>query len=186
MSGVRVSHRPPFLLLEMVELSDLAALCAIPLGTQRWCTWVLRCRERRVPIHPELLKEGLIKFVLGLPGPDNARIFPPRSQPNISECLRDEVQIKRPELAPPITAGVIYSRTSGGGSSMLPATTSLADPQGSPMLAMARAKRCSPALLRRCGRFHAFCDEARGTETTPRPQPRGCIRSIRTSPLGRR
>ncbi|WP_025658228.1 hypothetical protein [Rhizobium sp. IBUN] len=39
-------------------------------------------------------------MVLGLPGPDNARIFPPRSQPNISEWLRDEVQIKRPELPP--------------------------------------------------------------------------------------
>ena len=171
MSGVRVSHRPPFLLLEMVELSDLAALCAIPLGTQRWCTWVLRCRERRVPIHPELLKEGLIKFVLGLPGPDNARIFPPRSQHNISECLAMRSRSSGPSWPPPITACVIYSRTSvwwGGLDAARNYITGRST--GKSDAAMARAKRCSPALLRRCGRFHAFCDEAPGTETTPRPR----------------
>lgn len=33
--------------------------------------------RRTVPVHPELVKEGLIAFVTGLEGPKNRRIFPP-------------------------------------------------------------------------------------------------------------
>jgi integrase len=57
-----------------------------------------RTSERRVPIHPDLIKEGLIDFVTSLTS--DGRIFPPRTQPNISEWLREDVGIKRTELAP--------------------------------------------------------------------------------------
>ncbi|MGV1917096.1 hypothetical protein [Rhizobium sp. 22-785-1] len=53
---------------------------------------------RKVPVHPALIDEGLIDFVKSCPA--GKRIFPPRSQPNISEWLRGEVGIKRAELAP--------------------------------------------------------------------------------------
>lgn len=57
-----------------------------------------RASERRVPVHPDLLEEGLVDFVTSLT--NGERIFPPRTQPNISEWLREEVGIKRTELAP--------------------------------------------------------------------------------------
>ena len=53
---------------------------------------------RKVPVHPALMDEGLIDFVKSCPA--GKPIFPPRSQPNISEWLRGEVGIKRAELAP--------------------------------------------------------------------------------------
>lgn len=53
---------------------------------------------RKVPVHPALIDEGLIDFVKSCAA--GKRIFPPRSQPNISEWLRDDVGIKRAELAP--------------------------------------------------------------------------------------
>ena len=54
--------------------------------------------ERRVPVHPLLVKEGFIDFVQQ--APKGKRLFPERSQPNLSEWLRKKVGITRPELAP--------------------------------------------------------------------------------------
>ncbi len=59
-----------------------------------------RHSERVVPVHPALVDEGLIAFINSLKGKDTARIFPERSQPNISEWLRGKVGITREELAP--------------------------------------------------------------------------------------
>lgn len=59
-----------------------------------------RYSKRTVPIHPELIKEGLIEFITGLGGSADRRIFPPRSQANISEWLRFKVGLSRRELAP--------------------------------------------------------------------------------------
>ena len=59
-----------------------------------------RHSERFVPVHPALIEEGLITFVNGLTIKDTARIFPVRSQPNISEWLRGKVGITREGLAP--------------------------------------------------------------------------------------
>ena len=56
--------------------------------------------ERRVPVHPALIKEGLIDFVTSLPGNSSRPIFRPRSQPIISEWLRHKLKIDRTELAP--------------------------------------------------------------------------------------
>ncbi len=53
-----------------------------------------------MPVHPALVDEGLIAFINSLKGKDTARIFPERSQPNISEWLRGKVGITREELAP--------------------------------------------------------------------------------------
>lgn len=59
-----------------------------------------RSSERRVPVHPELIKEGLMDFINGLKLADDQRIFSTRSQQKIGEWLRDTVKITRPELAP--------------------------------------------------------------------------------------
>lgn len=55
--------------------------------------------ERRVPVHPDLIAEGLIEFVQSRTD-QAARLFPPRTQPNISEWLRGGLKITRGELAP--------------------------------------------------------------------------------------
>jgi integrase len=59
-----------------------------------------RSSERRVPVHPDLIKEGLMDFITGMDGKESARMFPPRSQPNISEWLREDLKITREKLAP--------------------------------------------------------------------------------------
>ncbi|MGN7826697.1 DUF6538 domain-containing protein [Agrobacterium radiobacter] len=56
--------------------------------------------ERRVPVHPDLVKEGLLDFINTFPGNSPRRIFRPRSQPLISEWLRGKLQITRAELRP--------------------------------------------------------------------------------------
>lgn len=56
--------------------------------------------ERRVPIHPDLVAEGLLDFVNAFPAYSTRRMFRPRSQPLISEWLRGKLKITRPELAP--------------------------------------------------------------------------------------
>lgn len=59
-----------------------------------------RSSQRRVPVHPDLIKEGLIEFINGLPLAEDKRIFSTRSQQTIGEWLRDTVNITRTELAP--------------------------------------------------------------------------------------
>lgn len=59
-----------------------------------------RSSERRVPVHPALVDEGLIDFINGTGGKDTTRLFPARSQPNISEWLRGDLKITRENLAP--------------------------------------------------------------------------------------
>lgn len=51
-------------------------------------TFKTRSSERRVPVHPELIKEGLIDFINGLTLSDDQRIFSTRSQQKIGEWLR--------------------------------------------------------------------------------------------------
>lgn len=53
---------------------------------------------RRVPIHPALVEEGLIQFVQQASG--SGRLFPPRSQANLSEWIRERLGVSREELAP--------------------------------------------------------------------------------------
>ncbi len=52
---------------------------------------------RRVPVHRALIKEGLIEFVARAKG---GRLFPLRSQPNLSEWIRGDLKIGRKDLAP--------------------------------------------------------------------------------------
>lgn len=59
-----------------------------------------RNSERRVPVHPILVKEGLIDFITKLPLADDKRIFSTRSQQNIGEWVRETVCIARKELRP--------------------------------------------------------------------------------------
>lgn len=59
-----------------------------------------KASERTVPVHPELINEGLVDFLDTLNGRDDQRIFPARSQPNISEWIRGKVRLTRDELAP--------------------------------------------------------------------------------------
>ncbi len=54
---------------------------------------------RNVPVHPVLVEEGLLRFLETVEDADR-RLFPKRSQPNISEWLRNKVGISRKELAP--------------------------------------------------------------------------------------
>lgn len=53
--------------------------------------------QRRVPVHIALIREGLMQFVTkAKPG----GLFPPRSQPNLSEWVRQDLKIEREGLAP--------------------------------------------------------------------------------------
>lgn len=54
--------------------------------------------ERRIPVHPSLIKEGLLDFVKGQ---GTGRLFASRRvQPLMSEWVRGTVKITRPELSP--------------------------------------------------------------------------------------
>lgn len=56
--------------------------------------------ERRIPVHPDLLREGLINFINRSNNKPNSRLFPKRSQANISEWIRFTLGIEREHLAP--------------------------------------------------------------------------------------
>lgn len=56
--------------------------------------------ERRVPVHPDLIAEGLIEFVEGLGMENSNRIFATRAQGNVAGWVRSTVQLTRKELAP--------------------------------------------------------------------------------------
>lgn len=59
-----------------------------------------RNSERRVPVHPTLVSEGLMDFITKLPLADDKRIFSTRSQQKIGEWVRETVGITREELRP--------------------------------------------------------------------------------------
>ncbi|WP_186393274.1 MULTISPECIES: integrase [unclassified Pannonibacter] len=59
-----------------------------------------RASERVVPVHPEVIREGLVDFIASLSGRPALRIFPTRAQANIAEWVRDKLRIVRAELAP--------------------------------------------------------------------------------------
>jgi integrase len=52
---------------------------------------------RRVPVHHALIGEGLVGFINTAKA---GRLFPPRSQPNLSEWIRKTLKIEREDLAP--------------------------------------------------------------------------------------
>ncbi|WP_313031146.1 hypothetical protein [Brucella sp.] len=56
--------------------------------------------ERRVPIHQDLLNEGLIDLIAAYPGRSSIRIFPTRSQGNVRDWIRNTLKIERKDLAP--------------------------------------------------------------------------------------
>lgn len=56
--------------------------------------------ERRIPVHPDLIKEGLIEFIKQSKNKPDSFLFSRRSQANISEWIRNTVGIKRQHLAP--------------------------------------------------------------------------------------
>ena len=58
-----------------------------------------RYSERRVPVHPALIAEGILDFVKAHHR-DTDRLFRARSQPVISVWLRKTLKIEREELAP--------------------------------------------------------------------------------------
>ncbi|WP_181443866.1 DUF6538 domain-containing protein [Rhodobacter capsulatus] len=59
-----------------------------------------RHSERRVPVHPDLVAEGLIVFVESRRDRPEERLFPRRSQGNVATWVREKVGLTRPELAP--------------------------------------------------------------------------------------
>lgn len=56
--------------------------------------------ERRVPVHPDLIAEGLLDFVKASEAAPKERLFPPRSQGNVRDWVRNDLKITRPELQP--------------------------------------------------------------------------------------
>ncbi|WP_297778512.1 site-specific integrase [uncultured Roseovarius sp.] len=56
--------------------------------------------ERRVPVHPDLIAEGLLDFVKASEDAPKERLFPPRSQGNVRDWVRNDLKITRPELQP--------------------------------------------------------------------------------------
>lgn len=56
--------------------------------------------ERCVPIHPDLISEGLLEFVGKHQAQPDRRLFPKRAGQNVAEWVRDEVEITRKDAAP--------------------------------------------------------------------------------------
>jgi len=56
--------------------------------------------ERRVPVHPALLDEGLIQFVQASEKAGDERLFPRRTQGNIAAWVNDDLNLKREHLQP--------------------------------------------------------------------------------------
>jgi integrase len=59
-----------------------------------------RHSERRVPVHPALLDEGLIQFVQASTKGGDVRLFPRRTQGNIAAWVNDDLKLKRDHLQP--------------------------------------------------------------------------------------
>ncbi|WP_170369630.1 DUF6538 domain-containing protein [Ruegeria arenilitoris] len=56
--------------------------------------------KRTVPVHPDLITEGLIQFVQTHSGNPTQRLFPRRSQGNVAGWVRGKLELKRKDLAP--------------------------------------------------------------------------------------
>ncbi len=56
--------------------------------------------ERRVPIHPDLISEGLLEFVGKHRSNPDRRLFPKRAGQNVARWVREEVKITRAEVSP--------------------------------------------------------------------------------------
>lgn len=55
---------------------------------------------RNVPIHPDLISEGLLEFIAKHSSQPDKRLFPIRSGKNVSDWLKEVVKITREEIAP--------------------------------------------------------------------------------------
>jgi len=55
---------------------------------------------RVVPVHPDLIREGLLQFIEANSNRPAQRLFPPRSQGNVASWVRDKLKITRRDLAP--------------------------------------------------------------------------------------
>ncbi|UWP99461.1 DUF6538 domain-containing protein [Aliiroseovarius crassostreae] len=55
---------------------------------------------RTIPVHPKVLEEGLMEFVLEGDVKGSSRLFPLRSATNVGQWVRNKVGITRPELQP--------------------------------------------------------------------------------------
>lgn len=96
-SGARINEVAQLTPKDFFQVEDLWFYRLTTMGGKTLKTLT---SERRVPVHADLINEGLIEFVTSLPGKSAARIFRPRSQSIISEWLRGELKIDRVELAP--------------------------------------------------------------------------------------
>lgn len=56
--------------------------------------------ERRAPIHPDLISEGLLEFVSKHRSNPDQRLFPKRAGQNVARWVREEVKITRAEVSP--------------------------------------------------------------------------------------
>ena len=56
--------------------------------------------ERRVPIHPDLISEGLLEFVGKHSSNPDQRLFPKRAGQNVARWVREKVKITREEVSP--------------------------------------------------------------------------------------
>jgi integrase len=55
---------------------------------------------RRVPLHPDVIAEGLLDFVAASGRPTDRRLFPKRSALNVRDWVRGDLNLDRRELAP--------------------------------------------------------------------------------------
>ncbi|MBW4708673.1 hypothetical protein KX928_12850 [Roseobacter sp. YSTF-M11] len=56
--------------------------------------------ERRVPVHADLLEQGLIEFVQNADAKGDHRLFPKRTASNVRDWIRDDLAITRSGLMP--------------------------------------------------------------------------------------
>lgn len=59
-----------------------------------------RTSERIVPVHPELIQEGLLDFIGAYPPESEARLFIPSSTQDVQRWVREKVGLTREKLAP--------------------------------------------------------------------------------------
>lgn len=96
-SGARINEVAQLTKADFFEVGDELFYRLTTMGGK---TLKTQSSERRVPVHPDLVTEGLWDFVKAAEVGPNERLFPDRSQGNVRDWVRNDLRITRQELQP--------------------------------------------------------------------------------------
>jgi integrase len=93
------------------RVSEVAQLCAKDFFMAEGCWFYVLTNKgrktlknehsiRKVPVHPDLIAEGLLKFVEGRRGDSKSKLFKQSAQQELSVWVRSKVGVTREEAAP--------------------------------------------------------------------------------------